>query len=611
MRIAFVVHTFFPNWQAGTEVYARSLAREAIANGHEPFIACYEPPGEGESFDGIRASDTTYEGLPVHRVSFLKRHRIFHRKDYFHKQVEDHLVQYFSQVAPDVVHVVHAMHLSTASIWAAKRLDLPVVSTATDFWSVCPTYQLVKWDESLCSGPDPLMCLACLDGEPADRWMRRLCRHERAIRLLSPLAVSVASIPLRRSEWLASLIWLSERRAWMKKTLSKVDVLVIPTPNTGRVFLANGLRPHSVRNLGFGLDTSLFAQAKAPTRSPVLRIGYVGTFRRSKGLHVLLDSMRQIPAERVHLDIYGAKGQFPQYEATLFELAGGRKNVEFCGTFPNEKLADVFSSFDVLVIPSLWHENSPLVLLSAFALHTPVIVSRIGSLADLVEHEKSGLTFEMGNSADLARQLQRLLDDPHLLERIRAGSPTVKTVDENFEELREIYKGLTGAGNSEPMGSRPFEAPREKPLLSFRLGALFCQFRLLLYGAQFGNGLALLKCQTHTGASGEVTFDIVWHCRELSADWVVFIHFLDEGGAIQAQGDHQLGYRDPDPWGYVSYRFTVRIPETNWGRMLLVRLGVWSPDAKMRLPTVRARGLEIEERESALSLGKMLVRGAA
>ena len=48
MRIAFVVHTFFPNWQAGTEVYARSLARKAIANGHEPFVACYEPPGKGE-----------------------------------------------------------------------------------------------------------------------------------------------------------------------------------------------------------------------------------------------------------------------------------------------------------------------------------------------------------------------------------------------------------------------------------------------------------------------------------------------------------------------------------------------------------------------------------
>ena len=89
MRIAFVVHTFFPNWQAGTEVYARSLARKAIANGHEPFVACYEPPAEGDRFDGIRTSDTIYEGLPVHRISFLKSHRIFHRKDYFHREVED------------------------------------------------------------------------------------------------------------------------------------------------------------------------------------------------------------------------------------------------------------------------------------------------------------------------------------------------------------------------------------------------------------------------------------------------------------------------------------------------------------------------------------------
>src|ERR1017187_8012413 len=48
--------------------------------------------------------------------------------------------------------------LTTASIWAAKRLRLPVVATATDFWSICPTFQLVRWDESLCGGPNALAC---------------------------------------------------------------------------------------------------------------------------------------------------------------------------------------------------------------------------------------------------------------------------------------------------------------------------------------------------------------------------------------------------------------------------------------------------------------------
>jgi hypothetical protein len=394
----------------------------------------------------------------------------------------------------------------------------------------------------------------------------------------------------------------------MKKTLANVDVLVIPTPNTGRVLLGNGLAPRSVRNCGFGLETSAFVPAQARAHSPVLRVGYVGTFRHSKGLHVLLKAIRQLPADRVHLAVYGATGQFPQYDALVFGLAADLKNVEFRGAFPNEKLPEVYGGFDVLVIPALWHENSPLVLLSAFALGTPVIVSRIGSLADLVEHEKSGLVFEMGNAEDLALQLRRVLDEPQLLERLRAGGPTVKTVDQNFDELIEIYQRLLSDGTYQEGTSLPMERPHGKAPTSLRLGSLFCNLRLLLFGARFGSGLALLKCQTGSNDSGEVSFDFVWHCREFSADWMVFLHFLDESGAIQAQGDHQLGHRDPDPWGYVSYRFNVRIPQAHWGTALQVRLGVWSPDAGTRLPIMRARGFVIEIQESALRLGSALVR---
>ena len=134
MRIVFVVHTFFPNWNAGTEVYARSLARKVVENGHEALIVCYEPPAPHDAFEGIRVFDTVYEGLPVHRISFHKRHQWSHLADYYDPNMEELLFRYFSTAKPDVVHVVHAMHLTTASIWAAKRLRLPVVATATDFW---------------------------------------------------------------------------------------------------------------------------------------------------------------------------------------------------------------------------------------------------------------------------------------------------------------------------------------------------------------------------------------------------------------------------------------------------------------------------------------------
>jgi glycosyltransferase involved in cell wall biosynthesis len=442
VRVAFVVHTFFPNWRAGTEIYTRSLARKVIENGHQAFVVCYEPPEEGDSFSGIRASDEICEGLPIHRISFCKQPHFFHLREYFRPEVEDHLMHYFSEVQPDVVHVTHAMHLSTASIWAAKKLGFPVVSTATDFWYVCPTFQLVKWDESLCSGPHPLTCLACVTGGLTGSWLRRVARRKWLARALSPVLVLLGRLPFVRSEWLADLVSLSQRPHWMKTTLSQIDVLLAPTANTARLLTINGMKPSEMRTSGFGIEPHAFLAAPRRPHSSVLRVGYIGTFRRSKGLHILLEAIRQLPADKVQLDAYGSPGHFPGYDREISRLAEGCDNVTFRGTFPNERLHEIFADIDVLAIPSLWYENSPLVLLSAFASKTPVVASNVGSLADLVEHGKSGLLFEMGDPIDLASQLRKLIEDPGLAGRLRAGIPGVKTIDENIGELLDIYARL-------------------------------------------------------------------------------------------------------------------------------------------------------------------------
>jgi hypothetical protein len=66
-------------------------------------------------------------------------------------------------------------------------------------------------------------------------------------------------------------------------------------------------------------------------------------------------------------------------------------------------------------------------------------------MAESVRHEKDGLLFEDGNSQDLAKQLQRLFKEPGLLERLKEGIPTVKTLEEEVQDLQNIYS-LVRAG---------------------------------------------------------------------------------------------------------------------------------------------------------------------
>lgn len=599
MRIVFVVHTFFPNWTAGTEVYTRSLAKKAIQKGHEARVVCYEPPGENVS--GIRVFDTVYDGIPVHRISFQKDERHFALKEYFHREVESHLIAYLSAIQPDIVHVVHAMHLSTASIWAAKKLGLPVVCTATDFWYICPTYQLLKWDESLCKGPHPLTCLACVTGGRAGSLLRAVAARKWLARVVSPALVQLGRHSLLPWRWIANLVGLAERPDWMRRTLAQVDVFLAPTPNTHRLLRAQGLKPLDLLVSGFGLDAH--ASQARPTRqkSPVLRVGYVGTFRHSKGVHVLIEALRHLPSDKVRLEIYGKPGHFPEYDQQLRRLAEGLDNVSFQGSFPNEKLPEVFAGFDVLAIPALWHENSPLVLLSAFALKTPVIASNVGSLADLVGHEKSGLLFEMGNARDLAAQLQRLVNDPEMIERLRGGIPNVKTVDQNVEELFDIYAGLL-RGSKAARSPELVAGPVSRASWS---GALVKSVKMLRFGARFGKDLTLLRFKGRLVNERELCLDFQWHAPEVRPECVVFVHFLDENGHTQIQADHPLANREQDARGFLAYQIKLWIAESHLGKDYRVRLGVYIAAEKTRLPVTGSRGLRVERQESAVSPGAM------
>jgi glycosyltransferase involved in cell wall biosynthesis len=598
MRIAFVVHTFFPNWRAGTEVYTRSLARKATECGHEAFLICYEPPEADDVFDGIRVWDTIFEGLPVHRISFCKRYQSFHLKEYFNQEIEDHISNYFANLLPDVVHVVHAMHLSTASIWAAKKLNLPVISTATDFWYVCPTFQLVKWDESLCRGPHPLTCLACVTAGPSGSWIRRVATRRWLARALSPVLVFLGGLLFFRPDWLANLLWLSQRPAWMKKTLSQIDVLLAPTANTTRLLTINGIKPVEMRTSGFGLETHAAPILPRYPEGSTLRVGYIGTFRHTKGLHVLLTAMRQLASEEVRLEVYGNPGHFPEYDTVVRNLAEGLDNVSFRGTFPNEQLPQVFAGLDVLVMPALWYENSPLVVLSSFSLKTPVVASNVGSLADLVEHGQNGLLFEMGNAKDLALQLRRLIEDPSLLNRLRAGISEVRTIDQDAEELLDTYSRLLQSATLNTI-----ERPPSLPWPARWSGSLITSIKLLSFGARFGGTLTLLRSEVKLTGPRELSFNFRWHSRDLRPEWMVFIHLLDEDGIIQIQGDHTLWHYNQDPWGFVTYTFKVRIAEAHLGKSYRIRLGVWNPEKKARLPIVRNRRLAVEAQECAVSLG--------
>ena len=109
---------------------------------------------------------------------------------------------------------------------------------------------------------------------------------------------------------------------------------------------------------------------------------------------------------------------------------------------PNSELGKVLSNIDVLVVPSRWYENTPLVMESALATKTPLIVTNLGGMSELVKDGVNGYTFELNDEKSLFSALKKLIDDPGLLETMRNNIGPEKTIAQMVDEIEAIYANL-------------------------------------------------------------------------------------------------------------------------------------------------------------------------
>ena len=142
------------------------------------------------------------------------------------------------------------------------------------------------------------------------------------------------------------------------------------------------------------------------------------------------------------LKIYGDESHFPSYAQRLIKLGGNSPNIFFKGTFPPEKLGEILAGIDVLVVPSIWYENNPLVIQSAFAAGVPVVASDVPGISHLVKDQVNGILFPRGDEKALRSCLERFLQEPDLLPRLRRKLPLPKSIIKNCTELESIYKNL-------------------------------------------------------------------------------------------------------------------------------------------------------------------------
>ena len=312
--------------------------------------------------------------------------------------------------APDVLHVHNTLPLISPSIyWAAHQRRVPVVQTLHNFRLICPQGLMLRNDKP---------CEDCV-GKLPWRGVVHACYRQSRMQT-GVLAGMVAAHSLAGT--------------WRNKV---TRYIALNEFCRGR-FIAGGLPADKIA------VKPNFVDLPAPGTQTRHGFLYVGRLSREKGVQVLVDALQHGPLT----EPITVAGSGP--EAWRLENMAGLTPI---GALAADDVYAHMRSARALILPSIWYENFPRTLVEAFACGLPVIASRLGAMAALVDDGQTGLLFEPGNPADLAAKLAWATQHPAEMLKMGAAArlhyEATLTGESNLRLLLGIYQDAIAANTSQ------------------------------------------------------------------------------------------------------------------------------------------------------------------
>jgi glycosyltransferase involved in cell wall biosynthesis len=411
MKILLVAHRFLPHL-AGTEMVTLNLAH-SLAQTHEVLVYYRD---HDDRTPGFHAVDDQVAGLPVRRVSLNLtglRHNRYRQfvASYRNPEIERDFAHTLERFRPDVVHFQHLMYLSARLPEIARRRDIPVVITLHDYWFKCNNALLLRHTGQICHDNEGFR--ACADCATGARRRPEIMR-----RLMARI--------------------LRGRDRLLRQALGQAQAIIAPSDFLKDQFVGDGYVPEgAIQVIENGIDTTGVLPHRERKEGEAVRFAYLGSIAPHKGVHVLIEAFNQVHG-LARLDIYGDLEANPGYVQELRRKLS-HPAASLCGPVARRDVWSVLSETDVLVVPSLWYENSPVTIQEAFAAGVPVIGSDLGGIAEKIEDGVSGRRFPAGDQGALAAVLQRLVDAPEQIEQMRRGIGPVTSLVENARYIESTY----------------------------------------------------------------------------------------------------------------------------------------------------------------------------
>ncbi|HEX8041194.1 MAG TPA: glycosyltransferase [Chryseosolibacter sp.] len=461
---------------------------------------------------------------------------------------------------PDVIHVHNFIVLASPSIFfAARKHGIPVILTLHNFRLICPSATLYF----------------------------RNGIYERSIRSVLPIDAIWKGV-YRDSRWqtaaIATMTFFHHVTGTWKR---RIDRYIALTEFARNKFerSALGIPPHK-----FALKPNFVKDYGTGEPSRADFFLYAGRLTPEKGIQTLL---KAASSGEFSLTIVGGG----PLEAEVENAARRFSNVRYLGFQDKTQVVSLLKKCRALIFCSTWFEGLPITILEAFCTGTPVIASKLGSMAEIVTDHINGLHFRAGDAKDLCRAINHLAKDPALAETLSRNARSTYlrdyTPETNYALLLRLYEEAV-ATHALPPGIRPentkFQCglpaqPENRiaseqqawPLVTigiptFNGGARLAKALESIAGQGYPNLEILISNNASTDNTGWVCLDVLKRYRQAK-----YYHHEKNIGMLanfefllrHAKGKYFMWLADDDTLATDALRRYVRYLEDNPGHSLV------------------------------------------
>jgi glycosyltransferase involved in cell wall biosynthesis len=416
LRVLYVAHNHPTLHPGGAEAYALELYEAMRAR---PEV---EPVLLARIGSNVARQRVAHPGTPFSSVNGdPNQYFVFTETEHFDfftltsrdkSLYSQHLTNFLLAQRPDVVHLQHTHFIGLDLLSQIRRVlpDAAIAYTLHEFLPICHRDgQMVRtFSSELCGEASPRRCHECFP------------------------EISEQSFFLRRR--------------FVETQLGNVDRFLAPSAQLMDKYLRWGIEPERIEVEEYGrLEPPVRAPDPADTRRPA-NIGFFGQLSAFKGAKVMLEAMALLDDDvDAHLWLHGAnlELQTEEFQEEFAALHSSIKDrVTFRGPYDHAELPKLMADLHWVVVPSIWWENSPLVIQEAFFHGRPVICSDVGGMAEKVKDGVDGIHFRAGDAFALARAFETATSNPKLWSSLRDGIREPYAMDAHVAHLLDMYGTL-------------------------------------------------------------------------------------------------------------------------------------------------------------------------